>query len=93
MPIGAGSRCPACTRARGQQRNAARGGSGWAWQRWRAAVIARDGGCVAPGGGGCAGPLRVDHILPLAAGGGTEMDNLRTLCLKHHRSVTRGGGG
>ena len=43
---------------------------------------------------------QVDHIVNLAAGGTHHLDNLRVLCLNHHRVKTaqegkgyRGGGG
>ena len=87
-----GSRCPACARKHQAVRNARRGGSGWANQVNNARVIARDGGCVMAGRE-CGGPLRVDHVVPLAAGGGDDDGNKRALCLAHHRGVTPGGGG
>jgi 5-methylcytosine-specific restriction endonuclease McrA len=40
-----------------------------------------------------AGSLRVDHIVPLALGGGNDDANLRTLCLLHHQAVSARGGG
>ncbi|MGE3694438.1 MAG: HNH endonuclease [Dehalococcoidia bacterium] len=70
--------------ARNHQKNAARGRSGWTWQRTRAAVLKRDGyGCLACGVTGVR--LEVDHIAPLAAGGSNELANLRTLCVPCHR--------
>lgn len=90
-----GSRCTVhhreYLRTKQQRSNAQRGGSGWVWSGIRAQVIARDGGCVMTGDH--AGPLRVDHIRPLASGGSNDLANLRTLCLAHHRSVTKNGGG
>lgn len=95
--IPAGSRCPACERVINREktarRNAATGGSGYAWQRIRAEVLARDGyRCALPAPHD--GPLRVDHILPLSEGGTSAPANLRAICLDHHRALptTRGGG-
>lgn len=86
-----GSRCAGCAARRSTQRTVARAGTGWRWQEMRRAIIDRDGGCIMVGEH--AGPLRVDHIVPLADGGTSEPSNLRTLCLAHHRAATRGGGG
>jgi len=33
--------------------------------------------------------VEVDHILPIAKGGQTELDNLHTLCVPCHRLKTR----
>lgn len=95
---GASSRCPAhpaAPRPRSGPKNfAARGGSGWQWTKVRARVFARDGEhCVL-----CGAPLalrtaRIDHVVPISAGGGGEDANLRTLCLPCHRRVTPRGGG
>jgi len=93
-----GSRCPLCQRHEHDRRSLvstpAYGGSGWAWQRLRDQVLARDGGCTMAVNGHCAGPLRVDHITPASLGGTATLANLRTLCLTHHRALptTRGGG-
>ena len=44
-------------------------------------VMRRDGFvCVLCGNTGRDAKLVVDHIVPVAAGGGTDMENLRTLC-------------
>lgn len=86
-------RCVACEAKRTAERNARRGGSGWANQANNARVKARDGGCVMAGHGECGGPLRVDHVQPLAAGGADDDGNKRTLCLAHHQGVTPRGGG
>jgi 5-methylcytosine-specific restriction endonuclease McrA len=82
------TRCASCERARRQRRAP----SGWAWQEIKRQVFGRDGGCTM-GPAGCAGPLRVDHIVPLSEGGTSELVNLRALCLEHHQQVTKGGGG
>ena len=87
--IPSGSRCPACARSNTLRRAP----SGHAWQVIRAAILARDGyQCAFPPPHD--GPLRVDHIRPLSAGGTSDPSNLRTLCMSHHRSLptTRGGG-
>jgi 5-methylcytosine-specific restriction endonuclease McrA len=64
------------------------------WQELRQDIWARDGGCCA--GPYCAGappiPLdqaHIDHIVPLASGGGNALDNLRLLCRRCH--VLRAG--
>ena len=60
-----------------------------AWARARAAVLDRDGGCVV--GGGCQGRLEVHHVVKLTAGGEpVDLDNLVTLCQRHHRLIDRG---
>jgi HNH endonuclease len=60
-----------------------------AWRRAAAAARARDGGCVV--GHGCAGKLEVHHVIPLNKGGDpVGLDNLVTLCSRHHRLVERG---
>jgi 5-methylcytosine-specific restriction protein A len=72
-------------------RNAARGGSGYRWQKIRAQILARDGGrCLWCGSS--AGPLEVDHIVPLQAGGDSAPDNLRTLCRACHAQRRSGRG-
>jgi len=86
------SRCAHCTglrrRPRNQRNNAARGGNGWTWQRMRKSVLERDGyRCTGCGGIGV--KFEVDHIVPLAAGGSNEPENLRTLCIHCHASRTR----
>ena len=61
--------------------------TGLAWQMVRECVLARDGHrCVACGS---SGPLEVDHIVPLAFGGGHAHHNLRTLCRPCHQARTR----
>lgn len=69
-----GSHCPRC-------RSMRRGMSGWAWSALRAAVRARDGGCVRCG---ARHGLEVHHVVPLAEGGANEPANLVTLCRACH---------
>jgi len=58
----------------------------------RRALKARDGGCRFPG---CSHHRFVDahHIRHWANGGDTSIDNLLTLCRRHHRLVHKGGFG
>lgn len=62
-----------------------RGSSGYARQRANAVVLATSGGrCVM-----CGEPaVVVDHVVPLALGGGDGPENKRPLCVACHRSVT-----
>jgi len=56
----------------------------------RRALIARDGGCTAPG---CGRPARwtdAHHIVHWADGGPTNLDNLTLLCRHHHRQAHEG---
>lgn len=58
-----------------------------------AAVRDRDGGCVGPRAGldgPCDGPLEIDHVLNggMALRGPSTIDNLVTLCRRHHRYKT-----
>jgi hypothetical protein len=56
----------------------------------RRALAARDGGCVIPG---CACPHEgtdAHHLIPWAAGGGTDLTNLVSLCPSHHQQVHSG---
>ena len=61
------------------------------WGRIRLAVLARDGwtcqrcGCKLTPGNGSA---TADHIIPIANGGLTTMDNLRAMC--NHCNQRRG---
>lgn len=65
--------------------NAARGGSGWAWQKVRQQILERDSySCQECG----AYATEVDHLTPLHQGGRTEMHNLQALCHDHHRQKT-----
>jgi hypothetical protein len=49
----------------------------------RIALAARDRCCVVPGCGAISS-LEIDHIVPFAEGGPTELDNLALLCHHHH---------
>jgi hypothetical protein len=49
----------------------------------RTALVHRDRTCVVPGCGVSFG-LEIDHILPMAEGGPTTIDNLALLCHHHH---------
>jgi hypothetical protein len=49
----------------------------------RTALFHRDPTCVVPGCGISTG-LEIDHIVPFADGGPTELDNLARLCHHHH---------
>ena len=88
MLIRRGSRCAEHARAFQARQNAKRfagSGSGWKWEIIRRQVIRRDGGvCQQSDEGGCNGPLEVDHIVEIQHGGGDELENLRTLCRRHH---------
>jgi len=55
----------------------------------RTALQARDQVCVVPG---CnrRERLEIDHVVPYAKGGRTELRNLARLCAQHHREKTRG---
>lgn len=55
--------------------------------RLRTALEARDQTCVVPGCDQRDG-LEIDHILPLAEGGPTRLDNLARLCAWHHSLKT-----
>lgn len=58
------------------------GSSGWAWQRLRDAVIARDGGICQLRLAGCtAVATTADHIVSPRAGGSDASTNLRASCL------------
>ncbi|WP_104133722.1 HNH endonuclease signature motif containing protein, partial [Cryobacterium sp. Y62] len=57
----------------------------------RAAIAARDGGCIIPG---CTIPARwteVHHILPWEQGGPTNVDNGTLLCWFHHHTINTNG--
>ena len=56
----------------------------------RAALIARDGGCVVPG---CTTPATwsdAHHVIHWAAGGETSLSNLALCCRRHHRAIHTG---
>jgi 5-methylcytosine-specific restriction endonuclease McrA len=58
--------------------------------RVRTALEARDISCVVPGCDETA-DLEIDHVLPLAEGGPTRLDNLARLCRWHHSLKTHRG--
>ena len=56
----------------------------------RAALIARDGGCVVEG---CTIPASwsdAHHVIPWSAGGITALSNLALTCRRHHRAIHAG---
>ena len=56
----------------------------------KAALYARDIGCVIPG---CTVPgdlCEVHHVVPWVDGGQTDIDNLVLVCLRHHIEITDG---
>jgi hypothetical protein len=56
----------------------------------RTALEARDTSCVVPGCDETKG-LEIDHVIPLAEGGPTSLDNLARLCRWHHSQKTHRG--
>jgi len=92
-----------CTRTHRRTQNASRvaatGGSGWAWSRIRRQVLERDGyRCVLCGwqpyvwidAEFAKHELDIDHIVPLAEGGTSDLANLRTLCTTCHAKRGKG---
>lgn len=73
------STCPTCTRP---ELNTSR------WQRTRARARARDGNACRMADPTCNGILSVHH---LERGGTDDLDNLVTLCRRHHEQAERGG--
>jgi len=59
-------------------------------QKLRTALVYRDTTCVVPGCGVSYG-LEIDHVVPFAEGGPTELDNLALLCHHHHFLKTHEG--
>jgi hypothetical protein len=55
----------------------------------RTALVQRDRTCVVPGCGATFG-LEIDHVIPVAEGGPTELNNLALLCHHHHFLKTYG---
>jgi hypothetical protein len=60
--------------------------------RLRDQVYIRDGGCCAyrsPEGVrcSCTHNLQIDHLVPFAKGGSTELENLRLICAAHNRHL------
>ena len=57
----------------------------------RAAIAARDGGCIIPG---CTVPARwseVHHVIPWQQNGPTNIDNGVLLCWFHHHTINTSG--
>lgn len=85
--IPAGSYCERCAERRTRERERARGQRRTSYERlaWPALVKRRDGWrCAVPG---CATPrdrIQAHHIVPLAAGGASVIENGVTLCHRHH---------
>lgn len=72
--------------------SASRRGYDKAWRQARRRVLRRDPFCRWPG---CDQPsAEVDHVVPLAAGGGDDESNLQGLCKEHHsrKTATMDGG-
>jgi hypothetical protein len=59
-------------------------------RRLRTALVYRDTTCVVPGCSVSTG-LEIDHVVPWALGGPTELDNLALLCHHHHQKKTYEG--
>ena len=59
-------------------------------RRLRTALVYRDTTCVVPGCSVSTG-LEIDHVVPWALGGPTELDNLALLCHHHHQMKTYEG--
>ena len=53
----------------------------------RAALVARDGGCVFPGCDGPSSATEAHHVQPWWAGGATALSNLALLCHTHHALI------
>lgn len=58
----------------------------------RAALVARDGGCVFPGCDRGPAECEAHHLHPWWAGGVTSLENLVLLCPRHHRKCEPGRG-
>src|SRR4051794_30551678 len=56
----------------------------------RAALLARDGGCVIPGCSVPADRCEIHHVDPWADGGGTDITNLVLACTRHHIEIGDG---
>jgi hypothetical protein len=56
----------------------------------KAALFARDVGCVIPGCDIPGDVCEVHHVAPWADGGATDIDNLVLVCPRHHVEVTEG---
>lgn len=58
--------------------------------RLRDAVLLRDQHCVVDGCTVPAHRCEIHHVVPWALGGPTDLTNLATLCVRHHRTVENG---
>jgi hypothetical protein len=54
------------------------------------ALIARDVGCAIPGCGVPGEHCEVHHVIPWAAGGPTDLENMILLCSRHHTETGQG---
>ncbi len=54
------------------------------------ALIARDVGCAIPGCGVPGEHCEVHHVIPWAAGGPTDLENMTLLCSRHHTETGQG---
>jgi len=84
MPVRPCIACGALTREGGYcaaHRGTGARGSTSRWRKTRAAVIARDGGCVVCG---ALTPLEVHHLVMKRDGGSDHPSNLRAYCHAHH---------
>jgi hypothetical protein len=55
------------------------------------ALVARDGGCIAPGCGRPPEWCEAHHVVPWVLGGTTDIDKLVLVCRVHHRYSHEGG--
>lgn len=82
-----GPYCPSCRPepfAGAKERWRARRPSNW--NTLRRKVLRRDKACTWDG---CDQPsVEVDHVVPVAVGGGWDLDNLQGLCAPHHHQKT-----
>ena len=62
---------------------------GETWFAIRKAVLLRDNYTCRVCGRVIVSMPQVDHIVPRSAGGSDDMDNLQTLCPRHHSQKTR----
>jgi 5-methylcytosine-specific restriction endonuclease McrA len=87
-------RCPECVadpRTRWRDPEHTRLMGSYAWKRARAAARRRDGGCVRRDEGDCEGRVEVHHVVkPRHGGHPIALENLRTLCRRHHEREERG---
>ncbi|MDO5721886.1 MAG: HNH endonuclease signature motif containing protein [Actinomycetaceae bacterium] len=55
----------------------------------RQAVLARDGGCIAPKCDAISDTCEIHHVIEWRKGGATDLNNLVALCPAHHRAAGR----